>query len=320
MNACLIMGHKNPLQIIRLAKALIKSEENNVFIHLDSMMTKEDIVCVNSFCAESKAVHLCSKRIHGVLDRRSLVDIVFIMISEVKKIEEHKNEHYAYYLLFSGQDYLVKNINYINDELIKSYPKPFIDCTPYDKNNWIYHKFIYCKASLQYNDWITRHFSKGLIRSVFRVSAIILTRILSSIRKDSYSKLKKENVSLYGGSAWWILPDIVIEFIFYKYNNKDKVSELILNESSTPEETYFQTMSMMSPISNMIDINPKGMILQNSKTWAYFFDEEKAFKGHPYIFTMKEYDKLKGCNFWFARKFDTQIDEEILDKLDSINE
>lgn len=319
MNAYLIMGHKNPLQIIRLAKLLIKNEENDVFIHLDSTMTKEDIICVDRFCVDNVSVHLCSKRIHGVLDRRSLVDIVFIMISEAKRIEKRKNRHYAYYLLLSGQDYLVKNVNYINDELVKNYPKPYIDCTPYDKGNWIYHKFIYCKTSIQYNDWITRHFSKGLIRSGLRASAIIWTRFLSIIGKDSYSKLKKEHISLYGGSAWWVLPDIIIEFVVDKYNNKDRVSELILNESATPEETYFQTISMMSPLSDMIDTNPKDMILQNCKTWAYFFDEEKAFKGHPYIFTMKEYDKLKECNFWFARKFDMQIDEEILNKLDSIN-
>lgn len=319
MNACLIMGHKNPLQIIRLARQLIKNKKNDVFIHLDSSMSKKDIQQVNKFCAENGEVHLCSKRIHGVLDRRSLVDIVFIMISEAKEVEKCKNKHYEYYLLLSGQDYLVKNINYINDELTKNYPKPYIDCTPYDRDNWIYHKFVYCKMSILYNDWITRHFSKGLIRSALRASAIIFTKILSIIRKDSYSKLNQENILIYGGSAWWILPDIIIEYITDKYNNKDKVSELILNESSTPEETYFQSMSMMSPFSNMIEVNPKDMVLQNCKTWAYFFDEEKPFKGHPYIFTVKEYDKLKECDFWFARKFDMTIDEEILDKLDSIN-
>lgn len=320
MNACLIMGHKNPLQIIRLAKRLIKNEENDVFIHLDSMMKKEDIVCVDRFCDENSRAYLCSKRIHGILDKRSLVDIVFIMLSEAKETEKRKNKHYIYYLLFSGQDYVIKNLNYINNELIKNYPKPYIDCTPYDKSNWIYHKFKYCKTALQYNDWITMHFSKGLIRSGLRVSAIIWAKVLSIIGRDSYNKLKKEHVSLYGGSAWWILPDIIIDFIRDKYNSKDRVSELILNESSTPEETYFQIMSMMSPYSNMIDINQKDMILQNCKTWAYFFDKEKEFKGHPYIFTMKEYEKLKECNFWFARKFDIQIDEEILDELDSVNE
>ena len=320
MNACLIMGHKNPTQIIRLAKRLLEEEDNEVFIHLDSFMTEEETNLVEDFCLDNKSAHYCYDRIHGVLDKRSLVDIVFKMISKSKLIEENENKQYDYYLLFSGQDYPIKSINLINDELRKNYPKPYIDCTPYDKGNWIYHKFYYCRKALRFHDWITMNFRKGPLRSTLRAFAIIWTKMLSYIGADSYHKLKKEGVKIYGGSAWWILPDIIIDSIYNSYKNEDKVSELILNESVTPEETYFQIMSMRSPFSYMLEINQPDMVLQNCMTWAYFFDEEKIFKGHPYIFTMKEFDKLKTSNCWFARKFDINVDAKILDALDYMNQ
>ena len=317
MNACLIMGHKNPLQIVRLAKKLMNNK-NDVFIHLDLNMAESDSQYVKTFSAKNKGVYFCNNRIHGVLDKRSLVDIVFIMINEAKLIEKKNDKHYKYYLLFSGQDYPIRNIGLVNNDLDASYPKPYIDCTPYDKKNWIYHKFKFSKSSLKYHNWISSHFNKGVFRKVVRLTAVIYERALSILGRDTYHELRKMEVSLYGGSAWWILPDSIINYILEKYVNKDSISEIILNESVTPEETFFQTMAKRSPLSDLIETNPKDMVLQNCKTWAYFFDDDKPFVGHPYIFTINEIDKLQNTNFWFARKFDMTIDSNIMDKLDII--
>lgn len=320
MNACLIMGHKNPLQIVRLAKKLMNNK-NDVFIHLDSNMSEIDSEYVKAFSIENDCVYFCNNRIHGVLDKRSLVDIVFLMINAAKLVEKEAGKSYKYYLLFSGQDYPIKNIGFINEQLDYTYPQPYIDCTPYDKNNWIYHKFKFSKSSLSYHNWISDHFAKGgLLRKGFRLVAVIYERALSILGKDTYHVLNKMGVSLYGGSAWWILPDIIINYILEKYITKDIISEMILNESVTPEETFFQTMAKRSPLSDLIETNPIDMVLQNCKTWAYFFDDDKPFVGHPYIFTINEIDRLQHSKFWFARKFDMTIDSNVMDKLDLIIE
>ena len=315
MNACMIMGHKNPSQIIRLAKRL-RGESCDVYIHLDSQMPDDAVEIVREYTETTNGAYYLTNRLHGVLDRRSLVDIVFLMIAEAKNVENLEDKHYRYFLLFSGQDYPIRNFIQVNEELENTYPKPYIDCTPYSANNWIYHKFRFCKYSIAYHDWITKKFQKGLMRSLFRASAIAWTNILSGLKKDSFAKLTKQNISLYGGSAWWILPDLIIDFIYDCYVKKAEISEIILNESVTPEETYFQTLAMMSGLKDSIEVNPPDMVLQNCKTWAYFFDEGKEFKGHPYIFTMNEFDKLKDSDFWFARKFDENVDSDIMDALD----
>ena len=73
---------------------------------------------------------------------------------------------------------------------------------------------------------------------------------------------------------------------------------------------------MKSDLQDLVEINPIDMIGQNCKTWAYFFDEDKPFKGHPYIFTENEYDKLIKKNCWIAKKFDISISKDILELLD----
>ena len=140
--------------------------------------------------------------------------------------------------------------------------------------------------------------------------------MLRAIKMDAYSHLQREGVGVYGGSQWWILPDVVIEFILNEYESS-KLSEYLLNNVFTPDETYVQIMTMRSPLRSKVKLNSVERVSQNSKTWAYFSDTGKPATGHPYIFTMNEYEKIankKDC--WFARKFDMDEDAEILDLID----
>lgn len=87
------------------------------------------------------------------------------------------------------------------------------------------------------------------------------------------------------------MPDKIINYILEEKEISKKWFTKLLG-TFTPEETFFQTLTMKSDLKDLVEINPIDMIGQNCKTWAYFFDEDKPFKGHPYIFTENEYDKL----------------------------
>lgn len=251
--------------------------------------------------------------IHGTLDDRSLVEIVVLMISLAKRVEETENKHYQYFLLLSGQDYPIKPLSYISKQLKESYPLPYIDCTPYDRNNWIYYKFYSNSHLRSANRWVSTHLKKGVVRYALRAMLIFSQKICSLIGLSDYKRLQRQGISLYGGSAWWILPDKIIDFILSELDEK-YVEELLC--SNTPEETFFQIMSMRSPLKELVHINPISQISQSCKTWAYFSDEGKPFKGHPYVFTSDMFSRLIESEFWFARKFDIQEDEDILNMLD----
>lgn len=243
-----------------------------------------------------------------------MVDITLELIECAKENEQKENKKYQYFALLSGQDYAIQNIDAINEELHSHYPEPFIDCTPYDRNNWLFYKFNSNRNILKSVNYIKENMRRGIIRKVCRGSLLVIQKLIGVIHRTDYDLLRKKNIELYGGSAWWILPDKIIDFILDE-KEKEYVQDLL--STWTPEETFFQIMAMRSPISNLVHINPPEQVSQSCKTWAYFSDEDKPFCGHPYIFTKTEFSKLVESECWFARKFDFCKDADIFDMLDN---
>lgn len=261
-------------------------------------------------------VYLTDSRLHGELDDRSLIDITMELLIKAKQVEKLENKKYQYFALLSGQDYLIKPITWIEGELERSYPEPFIDCTPYDRENWLYYKFKKNHKVIAFNRWISNSLKKGVIRSGFRICAMVFEAMLPIVKKTAYHSLKREKIELYGGSAWWILPDIVIDYVISEISRKKSYIDTILNEVNTPEEVFFQIMAMRSSLKSMVKVNPSNQREQNCKTWAYFSDKGKPFRGHPYIFTEGEFEKIRENECWIARKFDLLEDSKIFDMID----
>ena len=308
----MIMCHKNFNQVQRLIKRCL-SDKTKVIVHFDAGLdiSREQISNLRNI-----GVYICERRLHGKLDDRSLVDIAMEMVNKALQIENDEGIKFQYYCLLSGQDYLTKPIWYINDQLKKYYPTPYIDCTPYDRSNWIYHKFKYTKWLISFRNWIWNTFrSENFMRLGLRTIAYVWEKLDAWLHFTDYYKLRKKGFQLYGGSAWWILPDIAIKYIAQEYNSNAQYIQALLS-TWTPEETFFQIMTMRSEASKLVHINPVDMVSQSCKTWAYFFDENKPFMGHPYIFTKNEYQKLINHDCWIARKFDMTIDGNIFDMLD----
>ena len=305
-NLYMIMCHKNLEQVLRLAKHITKNPDSDVVVHVDISVPDDEFQSFCSLANDIPNLYITEKRIKGILDDRSLVDIVFIMIEYVRA----KNLQYQYYALLSGQDFLIKPIDKINQWLSESYPKPFIDCTPYDKSNWIFSKFIFSQSSriVKFQHFISRHFGR---RNPMRKILRFFVRFISLFKTTLYKKLTKLGVSLYGGSEWWILPDVAINYVFEEYQKSNDIVKLLLS-ARTPDETFFPTMTMRSPIKDLVEINPIDQVSQNCKTWAYFTDVDRPFVYHPYVFTVKQFERLKNSDCWFARKFDSKTDDEVI--------
>ena len=311
-NLFMIMCHKNLEQVLRLAKHITKNPDSDVVVHVDISVPDDEFQSFCSLANDIPNLYITEKRIKGMLDDRSLIDIVFIMIEYVRA----KNLQYQYYALLSGQDFLIKPIDQINQWLSESYPKPFIDCTPYDKSNWIYKKFVSDEQSKieKFQESVFRFTRRWGRRHPARKILRFLIRPLSLFNKPKmpiYKKLSRRRVSLFGGSAWWILPDVAINYILEEYQKSTAIVKLLLSPK-TPEEIFFQTMTMRSPIKDSVEINPIDQVAQNCKTWAYFTDIDKPFVCHPYVFTVKQFERLKKSDCWFARKFDSKTDDEVI--------
>lgn len=311
-HAALIIAHKNVEQVIRLIRS-ISSEDLHVFVHLDKKMSisKNDFQRIKD-CSQN--VFISRERVSGALDTWSLVDIALILINLAKNTEKERKIQYGYYLLLSGQDYPIKSKEYIIDKLNEIYPKPLIDCTPYSKGNWVYSKFNVVQFK-SVEHYINSKLGKGILRKFFKLPFFIASKVLSKSKAIQYKYFSSYDYDLYGGSAWWVLPDKVISFILKELKDKpNKIKKL--EKTYTPEETFFQIMTMASPLSDKVEVNPVDMVSQNCMTYAHFSGKGKPFVGHPYILTKDDYDMLKEMNHFFARKFDMDVDSEILSALD----
>jgi hypothetical protein len=317
--AILLLAHQNQKQLKRLLLRLIH-ENIDVFIHLDKKWAIADNDKTELLKASSTKVFLCENRISGKLFEWSLVEATLELIKKAKQVEEEKKITYNYYALLSGQDYPIKPLDYILQLLHESYPKPFIDCTPYHPSNFLKKRF----KSFPLENKILIYFLKNykpdtlskLMNRIQKAPFYALFYFLKLLVQTPHAKLQKLNIKLYGGSQWWILPDITINEIYKRYFiNKDQIINII-SKSFGPDETFFQIMTMQSKIAPFVEINDFNDIRQNCLTYAYFRDEGKPFTGHPYILRTENFDMLSKLPHIFARKFDDRIDSDILDLID----
>lgn len=311
MLSVLILAHKNEEQLLRLISSL-QHEEIDIYIHLDRKWNIEDFF-YDELKLKYKNVYIVKKRISAELDRWSLVEATYELLNTafLKK--------YKYYSLVSGQDYPIKSLDYIINKLKNDYPKFYVDCTPWQKKNWIYMKFCSTRIFQKLDYELNCKLRPGILRKIIKLPLICINKVIA-IKFDMKSVFHKYNINLYGGSAWWIIPDCGVEYILNSKNENNKCYELFKKfDYVTPEETFFQTILMNSKFSSMLEVNSPDMIEQNCKTFAYFSDVNKPFKGHPYTLTIENLEMLLKLDSFFARKFDISEDKIILDKLDSYN-
>lgn len=160
MIAYLVICHKNANQIIRLIER-VKTNNADVFLHIDPRMKSDEFLYLSDHFDSVKGIYILPERLQGKLDDRSLVDITMSCINSARNVEREEGKHYQYFLLLSGQDYPIKPVRWIEDQLDKTYPNPFIDCTQISKSNWVGKKFNRNTALIKYRNWILLHTEGG---------------------------------------------------------------------------------------------------------------------------------------------------------------
>jgi hypothetical protein len=218
----------------------------------------------------------------------------------------------------SGQDYPIKGRKYIIDCLEQQYPKPLIDVDEYKSDNWVGTKFRLIRW-IQKVDYMHEKYSPGIARKIRVAPYVIAENFEKHFYGTPYDRLKKYGISLYGGSAWWILPHDVISFINEVRANKPKLIK-DFQRTWTPEETFFQTMVMASPLARCILKNDE--IYESSDqacmTYANFVTPKRPFCGHPHIILTEDFERITHKKSLFARKFDIFTDSYVLDMIDEM--
>jgi hypothetical protein len=112
------------------------------------------------------------------------------------------------------------------------------------------------------------------------------------------------NLQPYGGSSYFCLPKKHINFVLGYLKNKSNLIDFFRHTINV-DEIFFQTILMNSPLKDTV-------INDNLR----YIDWSKKGKPLPAVLTIDDVDLLLNSQKLFARKFDIEVDQQILDSID----
>ena len=276
----LIAVHKNPQQVNRLMRAL-KHPDITIYLHID----KKSRISAGEFLPEAKIIR------NNTSVYWSTYSQVQATLNSLREILE-REQTFGYLAFISGQDYPVMTASEILASVKDHQGKELIGHVILDQNGWY-------KARTRFERFHFISFRNPLVRSFGRVITYFC---------DGFGWKRKfyKGMIPYGGSSWWTLSKDCIEYIL-SFTDSHKGYIRFMKKTVHPDEMFFQSLIMNSPFKDRAENNYLRYI------------EWLKVKGNksPIVLTVKEFPTIISSGMHFARKFDIQTDEKILDMIDS---
>lgn len=302
----IVLAHKNPTQLKRLVQRLY---ENWTFfyIHIDCNIDispfKEaikDFKNVKFFINSDR--EYCSWGGYG------------LVLAALKAFQYVDHSERGYTILLSAQHYPLRNNEKIKEYLKNIYPKDVISINsfPEDQLNRIkkYRVDLSNKkySFVQYSSiWDRDFYTTKNLKAIY--SLIIRDKL-----EDPWTIFRKrknpKGITPMCGSQWWMFSNKTVKNIteFLAENPKYlKFHEYTL----VSDETFFQTI-----IHRFLE-EKKISEVENTLTYVNW---NKKGVSLPVTFSSQDFKELKKAiekDFLFARKFDIEIDEAILNSIDN---
>lgn len=281
------MCHNDTEQLNKFIKSL-DNESLDIFIHVDKKSNMAQEIVKND------NVHILPDeyRVNVKWSDISQVDATLNLIKSAKEFD-----NYDYYLLASGQDYLVKRADELVEFLENSYPKNFINFLDSENNGTCKFNHYDKRNSIYYPRWMLDR--KNILR-VFRRAYVELTggynRTFGFIKRRG-----PQDIKFYFGSQWWCLTDAVISNMLKYLSGNEEYYKYYLN-CAVPDESFFQTLFMNIGNSEAEDS-------------LHYIDWSNRVNS-PKDLETSDYDKIKNSNKFFARKFKSGVSDELIKMID----
>lgn len=281
-HAYLILAHSNEYVLKKLLSS-IDDERNDIYVHID-LKSSIDLLSIKKSVSKSRIFIFKEKPIYW--GHTSMIDVELFLYSKAVSTME-----YSYYHLLSGVDLPLKTQDEIHSFFSRHQGLEFIGFSQamidIEKVNKI-HLFPK-NLRVKENEYSNR--LKRKIRTIF----IQLQRLCN------YNRHK--NIEFKFGAIWTSLTHpLVLDLI----KERDTFLKLY-RYSSCVDEIYKHTFVYNSKYREKVyDINNELNSCLRMIDW---------YRGDPYTFTIDDFNLLKNSKYFFARKFDQNIDRDIIDKL-----
>ncbi|MCY7352633.1 MAG: beta-1,6-N-acetylglucosaminyltransferase [Cytophagaceae bacterium] len=277
--AHLITAYKNPYQLERLLKATYH-DNSDFYIHLDGNVDFGEY----EFLENMNRVFFIKNRIKVVWGGYSFTQAIFNSITEIL----NTGINYSFINLMSSQDYPIKSISCLYEYLKEREGYSFVSYALPDKEIW-WKETMTRITSYNFNDYKFK-------------GRYLIQRIVNQLLPKRKFPLP---VKLYGSSCatWWTLSTGCAQYLVDYMNSNKKLSNFMCYTWG-PDEYLIPTLLMNSPHKDSI-INDNLRYIDWSQGGA-----------RPKLLTLSDLSALKECGKFLARKFDPELDSEVLDHLD----
>lgn len=289
-HAYLIMAHNN-FDFLKKELELLDDERNDIFIHIDKKAGKIDEDYIRDSVKKSKVFFI---------ERMSVnwggYSIAVCTLNLIKSALE--NDDYRYFHLLSGADLPIKSQDYIHNFFDEHDGLEFVAFDrPVPREIDVQRVRIYYLFQDIY----------GRNHKVFPyVLLYAFDKLFVKIQKLLHvNRFKKERVMLQKGPEWFSITNELAELML----KKRKWIEKHFKYTRCCDEVFLQTVLANS--SRRKHIYQDGLPRETTAClrkidWG---------RGKPYTWTSNEFDELCQSKCLFARKFDPNVDQMIIDRM-----
>ena len=286
-HAYLILAHHRFGQLRKLVE-LLDDERNDIFVHIDRKAAAFNQAEWEGVCCRS-GLHFLDNR----LDVRW--GGVSIMRAELALLEAATQQgEYDYYHLLSGMDLPIKPQDEIHDFFDRHSGTEFINFWEYDaglESRFRYYT-IFPEGEKGTVTRLINHAFKKLQRAVgYRINS---------------------GVDFCYASQWFSITDSLARYVLSQRERLERIfcrttiCDEIFLATLVWNSPFRERLYVMEPASSPADINLSNMRLVE---WG------RSGMRHPWTFRNEDWELLRSTPHFWARKFDEQVDPQIIDRI-----
>lgn len=282
-HAYLIIAH-NKFEQLKILLRLLDHKNHDFFIHIDKKAVDFDETDIRKVVKYSNVIF--TKRIKVTWGGYSQIRCELLLLKEATAYG-----NYEYYHLLSGVDLPIKK----SDDIYKFFHGKrgvnFLSIKHYEKvplNRVKYHYFFQEKVGR----------TNGISKKI--------QNLLLTIQKKLKVNRCRKSVHYAFGSNWFSITDELARYVLIK------ISWIKNNFKRTicADEIFLQTIVANSKFNDTLFFNENG-----DTEHMRYIDWTRSVNAGPHTFRIEDFDKIISSNCMFARKFDIDVDKQIIEKI-----
>lgn len=285
--AYLIIAHKDPSLLSNLIHKL-SSEDVHCFVHYDKNSDSSSLIDIE---------HNTSASLYSVYKTNwGSFNVVKAQLLLIKKAIEWGADRYT---MLSGQDYPIKDNDYIKRFFTEHKEVGFLQARALPDPDWSEHQGGMYRVNRVHFRLFNRlrafpmHTKKEPFRMIFNKLAGYLHKHL----------LQTEKISVYyNGSTWWSLTNSQVLYILDQ--SKDKSIHRAFKYARIPDELFYHSI--------LNNADQKKFYL---KSELLHFIQGLYNSSHPDILDESHFKKIKASPYLFARKMEPVKSSKLLQLL-----